>query len=93
MVDRGFLVEKEMRQRGVSVIMPPFNKATQGRFSGADALRTRKIANARIHVERMIGKVRNWRITTRLIPQSLIPQISQITYICACLTNYQAIDL
>ncbi|KAJ1519767.1 hypothetical protein ONE63_005023 [Megalurothrips usitatus] len=93
MVDRGFDVETECRARGVRILMPPFKTPNQTKFTSIQVLNTRKLARARIHVERRIGRVRDWTFLNNVIPQTLLPVLSQQVYVCAALSNYQFFDL
>ncbi len=57
LADRGFLVEEEISSRGAKLITPSFmNNKTQ--LSNTSSERTRRIANVRIHVGRIIGVLR-----------------------------------
>ena len=57
LADRGFLIEESLGARGASLCIPAFTKGKDQ--LGADEIeRTRNIANVRIHVERVIGSVR-----------------------------------
>ena len=57
LADRGFNVEESVAYQGATLNIPAF---TQGKpqLSPEDVESTRKIANVRIHVERVIGSVR-----------------------------------
>ena len=47
---------------------------------------TRKIASLRIHVERAIGRVKQYRILSNVVPLSLVHSIDSIWGICCALT-------
>ena len=93
MVDKGYLIEHEMNARHIIVYKPPLKKPHQQQATGLHTLRTRKIAQARIHVERIIGKIRRWNILNVVIPQTCLYLISQSAFVCSCLTNYEKVDL
>lgn len=59
LADRGFNVEESVAYRGATLNIPAFTY-TRGKpqLSPGDVESTRKIANVRIHVERVIGSVR-----------------------------------
>ena len=63
--------------------MPPFVKS--GHLSKPNDLKIRKIASLRIHVERAIGRIKQYRILTSAIPLSISPYINSIWFICCAL--------
>ncbi|CAG5093122.1 Protein of unknown function [Cotesia congregata] len=50
-------------------------------------MRAREIASARIHVERFIGRMKQFRIMQRIIPKTLLPIVSQIVFVIAMLIS------
>lgn len=56
MADRGFLIDDICADNLIELIRPPFRKQKQ--MSKGDALRTQKIASARVHVERAIQRMK-----------------------------------
>ena len=49
---------------------------------------TRRIASVRIHVERAIERIKNYRILQGVIPISIHAQLDQIWFICCIFTNF-----
>ena len=47
----------------------------------------KKIASSRVHVQRAIGYMKQYKIMKRRVCRKLIPYISQIVFVCAHLTN------
>ena len=69
---RGFNIEEDIAMKGASLRIPEF---TNGKIqlSGEDVERSRKIANVRIHVERVIGFLRQkYTILQSTIPINLL---------------------
>lgn len=58
LADRGFNVEDSVAYRGATLNIPAFTKG-KSQLSPADVESTRRLANVRIHVERVIGSVRH----------------------------------
>lgn len=52
-----------------------------------DVFKTQGIAQLRIHVERSIGRVKNFYILEGVIPITKLPLISKIFQVCCWLTN------
>ena len=59
MADRGFTID-DLLDKSVELNIPPFLK-DKGQFDSSEVASTRSIASVRIHVERVIGRVRRYR--------------------------------
>ena len=57
LADLGFLIKESLGSMGASLQIPDFTKG-QDHLSAGQIERTRNIANVRIHIERIIGSVR-----------------------------------
>ena len=89
MADKGFLISDLCTPRGVSLIIPPFNKQKK-RFLPHEVEATKTIANLSIHAEREIERIKNFRVLTGVVPISIASQASKIWKICVRLTNLSA---
>ena len=69
------------------LIAPPLMK--QGTISSKASTDTRNIAKLRMHVERLIRKLKCYCILCGVIPLSLKPYVTQIVKVCAALVNLQ----
>lgn len=58
MANRGFRIDTELAARGCTLIIPAFMKGKL-QMPGTDLESTQRIAHARIHVERLIGILKN----------------------------------
>ena len=88
LADKGFLIHDIMPQ-GVSVNLPPFLMKPQ--FTECEAKFTVKIAKARIHVERAIGRIKDYAILS-FIDNHLRPMASSVFKICSALVNLQTLS-
>ncbi|XP_065054824.1 uncharacterized protein LOC135683491 [Rhopilema esculentum] len=86
MADRGFDV-KDIPPPGVTLNIPPF-KGTQAQLTANKTEETDRIASVRIHVERAIGRVKNYHILDGVLPLSLHSTANQIFTVCCLLTNF-----
>ena len=77
MADKGFLIS-DVRTRGVSRIIPPFNKQKK-RFLPHEVEATQNIANLSIHAEREMKRIKNFRILTWVVPITIASQASKIS--------------
>jgi len=71
LADRGFTIAEELAVRGAVLEIPAFTKGKQ-QLSQKEVDKSRQIANVRIHVERVIGRLRKFDIINSTIP---IPQV------------------
>ncbi|CAN7943942.1 unnamed protein product [Ixodes hexagonus] len=88
MADKGFRIEDLIKEKGVTLNIPPFLK--NGQLTAKEAQKTQEIAALRINVERKIQRIKSFHIFDRTIPISLAPLANQMWAICAMLTNLQA---
>ena len=87
MADKGFQIQ-DILPLGVSLNIPPF-LGGNSQMSAEDVVRTQQIASVRIHVERAINKIKNFRIWEGVVPLSLFGVVNQMWTVCAFLCNTQ----
>lgn len=88
MADKGFTISDMTTPKGIKLIIPPF-KRKHCKFSKSEVKRTRAIANARIHVERQMERIKNFRILQGVMPITMAERASKIWKLCTGLTNLQ----
>ena len=93
MADRGFVIRDLLLERKATLNIPPFTKKCAWgkgrRLDSQDIKRTKNIAKLRIHVERAIGRLKNFKILSHSMPLKLKPLSNQILNVCAFLCNLQ----
>ena len=87
MADRGFEIEDILKERGVHLNIPLFMNG-KAQLSKSDEVKTRRIASVRIHVERVINRVKSFRIISQTVPLTVYKDLSRIWYVCCTLTNF-----
>ena len=87
MADRGFLIEDDLKQFGVNLNIPAFLDGRE-QFTAAELKESQTIASVRIHVERAIQRVKNFKILRNEIPLTLHGSINQIWTTCCILCNF-----
>ena len=73
--------------------MPPFLDAKAAQFTEEDLQTTRDIAAVRVHVERVIGYIRNFHIFDSDIPITMVPLLEKTLVVCALLTNFMVVPI
>ena len=48
---------------------------------------SRRLSNVRIHIERIIGRWKNFKILTTIIPLTQVDLLDDIVIVCGALTN------
>ena len=88
MADNGFDILYDLMVRDVRLNIPPFaSRHTQ--MSCNDVVKTRQIASLRIHVERTIRRIKQYRILGTLMPLSIVALADHIWGVCCALTMFQ----
>ena len=82
MADRGFNISELLDTKGVTLNIPPKLMDPSGQLSATDRIKTRRIASIRVHVERAIGRVKNFRILES-VPNSMHNIANQIFCVLA----------
>jgi hypothetical protein len=87
MADKGFNIQDLLAIRHTRLLAPPIMK--KGCISAKASTATRRIAKARVHVERIIRKLKCFGSLRGTIPLSLKPYLSHVLKVCAALVNLQ----
>ena len=86
LADRGFNIQDLLLQYGVQLESPPFLKQKQ-QFSSEKAIKTKRVANSRVHVERVIGRLKEFKIFKSVIPTEYYDLLYFVFIICAAIVN------
>ncbi|XP_076082648.1 uncharacterized protein LOC143053756 [Mytilus galloprovincialis] len=86
MADKGFTINDLHVKRQCALNIPPF-RGIKDQFTTDEVFQTQEIAQLRIHVERSIGRVKNFHILEGVLPLSIAPLSTKIFQRCCWLTN------
>eukprot|EP00795_Rhopilema_esculentum_P011150 gene11150-20034_t len=86
LADRGFLVADDIANHNATLVIPAFTKG-KVQLSQQEVEESRQIARVRIHVERAIGRIKNFRILSTTMQINMVPNFDNIITICAAVTN------
>ncbi|XP_065894872.1 uncharacterized protein [Dysidea avara] len=87
MADKGFQIQDLLAPLGVRLNIPPL-LSSNTQMPVDDVFHTRKIAHLRIHVERAIGRAKQFHILQHTLPASMWDSINELVYVCFMLTNF-----
>ena len=90
LADRGFTVQHLVNPLLAQINIPDFLKGRKS-LSVAEKLSTRKMAKARIHVERFNQRLKQFKLVGRTIPLSLAPLATQMVVVACGLANFQEV--
>ncbi|XP_064462446.1 uncharacterized protein LOC135373096 [Ornithodoros turicata] len=86
LADKGFPgIRTGVGQQKATLVMPPF--ATKPQFTEAEVDATYETASVRIHVERVIQRLRIFDILNRRIPHDLAEHMDKIMHVICVITN------
>lgn len=85
LADRGFNLN-DVLPDNISIRYPPFRRG-KTQFSANEAKATKVIAHARIHIERVIGRIKEFRIFQSPVPLDFVDVIDHIFTICSAVVN------
>lgn len=88
MADKRFLIQDLLDPLGVTLNMPP-KRDSNRQLSRQEVEQTRRIAAVRIHVERKMEQIKNFRILQGVIPATEWHNANNIVLICAALSNLE----
>ena len=90
MGDKGFLIQAEFREKGIAFHVPSFLGSDRPQFSKEELLVSEDISTVRVHVERIIQRIRCYHILDGKLPLSMKPVAEQLFTVCSFLTNFQS---
>ena len=86
LADRGFTIEQELATQGAILKIPRFTRGKK-QMSGKEVDESREIANVRIHVERVIGRLRKFDILQSIIPITQVHLTDHVMTVISGLVN------
>lgn len=87
MADKGFEIEDLLVPLGVRLNIPPFLDKRQ-QMLPSDVRATKSIAAVRIHAKRAIGRLKEFKLLSGVIDNSLYDILERIVFVAAMLCNF-----
>lgn len=88
MVDKGFKVD-DLLPQGVSLHIPPFRVPGEAQMSARDVEATQNVASARVHIERVIRRIKEFHIFDKPYPINMLDLADAVFTTCALLSNFR----
>ena len=83
LADRGISIESELAIQGAVLKIPSFTKGKK-QLTAKEVEKSRQLSNVRIHIERVIGRLRKFNILNSTIPIQQVDLLDNVlTAICA----------
>ena len=87
MADKGFNIQDYLALHESVLIAPPIMR--KNNVSARASTATRRVASARVHIERMIRRLKLFNFLRGVIPLTCKPYLSAVVTVCAILVNLQ----
>ena len=88
MADRGFQIKEDLLYHYCSLSIPP-GARMKSQLCDDECHKTKEVANLRIHVERAINRMKEFKTLKNIIPINMLPLADDIVRVCAALCNVQ----
>lgn len=91
LADRGFKhIEEHLLQKGIYLIRPP-SVSSNSKLSKQDVIKTKQIASLRIHIERVIRRLREFSMLKphSVVNKNLLKHLDDCVFIACALINLQ----
>lgn len=88
MADRGIMVQDLFASQDVYVNTPTMLKG-KSQLDPQEVIRDRRVASKRIHIERVIGLSKGFKILRHPLPQSKLHLGPRIVFVCFSLSNFR----
>ena len=85
MADRGFTIKDMLKDIGIDLNIPPFMEG-RAQLPAKEVQEGRRVASVHIHVERAIGRMKNFAILQGTFPISMSRIINQVVCVCVCIS-------
>jgi hypothetical protein len=89
MADKGFNIGTDVQKLGVQLIIPDFKQRGRSQMTPEEVVRSEAISSARIHIERIIQRIRTFHVLKHIVKIAQQDIVDQMFTTCTYLTNFQ----
>ena len=87
MADKGFMIQDLLTSISVHLNVPPL-LSTKRQMPADDVLLAKKIAQLQVHVERAIGRIKDYQILHNTLSATMWDSINEVIHVCCMMTNF-----
>ena len=88
LLENGFTIQHILLTNQAAIFISPF-LGKRDTFTKEEVMLTKRIAKAKIQVERFNERLKRFRTLHRVIPLTLYPIAFQMVYVASCIINFQ----
>ncbi|XP_047999956.1 uncharacterized protein LOC125237058 [Leguminivora glycinivorella] len=88
LADRGFTIQDMFADKNITVKIPSFLKG-KSQLPGLTVIKDRELASKRVHIERIIGLTKTYKILKSELDHSYVPIASKIFFVCFMCCNFR----
>ena len=88
LADRIFQIREDLLLHYCTLFVP-FGARVLAQLTAAECKTTKQFANVRMHIERVINKLKEFKIVKNIMPVSMLPHADAIIRVCGALCNWQ----
>ena len=89
MTDKGFTIDEDCNDAAIELIRPPF-LGKRKKLTKYEVQQNESIASARVHVERVIQRMKTFAILKHTFPWELVNRADNIVHVICGLVNLQS---
>ena len=86
--DKGFNVQDLFLLRQVKCVLPPFVRSKR-QFTRSEVYQGKRVARARIHIERVMGRLKEFRLLNHVLPINMMDICDHIWNVAGAIVNMQ----
>lgn len=87
LADRGFIIQKELEKKGCTLITPHY-LSNKIQFTRTERTENKCVAHHRVHIERVIGRIKNYKYFEGAVPNCSLNATNKYFYIIAFFINF-----
>lgn len=88
LADRGYNIQDMFIGKDITLNIPTFLKG-KGQLPNLKLLKDRKLASQRVHIERLIGLMKTYKILKEELHHNFVPLASKIFFVCFMCCNFR----
>jgi len=88
LADKGYVIHRAANHLGIGVTTPSFKTGSE-QITTENLVKDRVIAEKRIHIERAVKRIKEWKILQRVWRIDQADILSEVLFVCGYLSNWE----